>query len=93
MKKMILTLISILPFTNLSVAASIKLNDLTREEKISLIQEVMASPSEQINLEEIENDLDLDKAIEKLLQNGTILDGAKTKKGSGGESVGGGFGG
>lgn len=88
MKKAILTLISILPFTSVSMAASIKLNDLTREEKILLIEDAMER-SPDVNLNEVENESDLDKAIEKLLKDGIILDGAKVKKGSGGESVGG----
>lgn len=92
MKKTILALISILPFSSISMAASMKLNDLSREEKILLIQEAMLSQEENINIETIKTESDLDMAIEKLIQNGTILDGAKTKKGSGGESVGG-FGG
>lgn len=88
MKKAILTLISLLPLTSISVAASMKINDMTREEKIHLIQEAMEAQPEII-LNQIENDEDLDRAIEVLLKNGNILDGAKTKKGSGGESVGG----
>lgn len=93
MRKTILTLISILPFSSISLAASLKLNEMSREEKILLIQEAMVSQEESIDLDSIKAESDLDLAIEKLIQNGTILDGAKTKKGSGGESAGGGFGG
>lgn len=93
MRKTILTLISILPFSSVSVAASMKLNDLSLEDKILIIQDAMKSQEENIDIESIKSESDLDLAIEKLIQNGTILDGAKMKKGSGGESAGGGFGG
>lgn len=92
MKKVILTLVSILPFTSISIAASIKLNDLSRDEKVMLILEAMEKNETSIDLRDLKNE-ELDNAIETLLKNGYLLDGAKIKKGSGGESAGGGFGG
>lgn len=92
MRKAILTLISILPFTSVSIAASMKLNDLSREEKIMLILEAMDKSETAIDLRDVKN-VELDDAIETLLKNGALLEGAEIKKGSGGESVGGGFGG
>lgn len=87
MKKLILTLISLIPLTSVSMAATIKLHEISQEEKITLILEVLESNPE-IQLE-IENDSDLNKAVNQLIKNGFIVNGAEVKKGSGSESVGG----
>lgn len=85
---MILMFVSLLPFTSISMAASIKLNEIAQEEKIRIIQEVLKEAPEA-NVGNIENEADVDLAIIKLIQNGFILDAAEVKKGGGGESVGG----
>ncbi len=92
MKKILLTLISLLPISTLSMAATIKLNEITREEKVQLIEELIIESGLSLPTNP-ESDKELDSAIKTLLKNGVILQNGKIKKGSGGESVGGGFGG
>ncbi len=92
MKKIILTLATFLPISSISMAASIELNNLTKEEKISIIESAMRKVDLDFEIDfenkELENDEELDQAIKTLLKNGMILENGKSKKGSGGESAG-----
>lgn len=77
MKKMILLLISQLPFSSLSMAASMKLNELTYTEKVQLINDVV-SKNPFISIEEINEKSDIDEAVNVLVKKGYISVNAKS---------------
>lgn len=87
---MILTLISLLPFASLSMAATIKLDEISQGEKIKLIREVFENKfNVHVEAKDIENEMEVERALQILIDNGFIDENIQTKKGSGAESVGG----
>lgn len=88
MRKLFLTLLSLLPISNISMAASMRLDELSNNEKIEIIQEVLRNhPNESFDQIQIDNDID--SAIIKLAKDGFIIKNIEAKKSSGAESVGG----
>jgi len=88
MRKLFLTLLSLLPISNISMAASMRLDELSYNDKIQLIQEVIQNnPFENFDQVGIEDDIN--SAITKLAKDGFILKNIESMKSSGAESGGG----
>jgi hypothetical protein len=85
MKKFILTFLTILPLGNLSVASSIKLNELDQDEKVELINELLESASTETQ-DLVANEAEvktIDQAINLLLKDPNVVNSLENKKEAG----------
>jgi hypothetical protein len=85
MKRTLLTLLTILPLGNISVASSIKLNELDQDQKSQLISELLerANPSTIELIEDRAQVTTIDEAINILLNDQNVINSLESKKEAG----------